>query len=1223
MIVDSPTPVGRFALNKVVMVDSYTTGRITELPLQGGTAITGRNGRGKTSLLKLIPAFFGERPDRIVRPVSNQQNFARYYLPRSTSYIVYEYHREDVTCCAILCSDPTGEAVEYRFVDAAFHRDWFVHEDGKSLVANTNLLERFKLRGITCSRKMHLDQYRAIIQGKRAHGSDLKQHRRDLLAYAFCPPSQPLPHIERIVFGMFTRKTNFADLQRMIVATVTDATGQISLGTERKKVESWPDAYQSYSAVMALSSRMDEVESAYLAALAAEQELRGLHGRFQALDDSLRMQQTNQQLELDKALEQQAAADLSFTKMRSATLERIDHAGRSIDDAQRKLNQLAQQSEKFRQEGIAEKATLVDQEGEILQASARLDARKGLLLHDQSNIEEEYERLARNLDLEHSQRTNAFERQRSSARQDHQLRMEEVAREFDVQEKLTRQQAVPEEKELQAALETASVALGLTQAQLQNPQPDARLVEIAALQEAKVVQAREKYDEYTTQDALATKAHDKARHAFDQAEIQLQALNAEPGQAEGRLKTLLMHATPDQDSVLYILRAQHPRWTHDIAKVLREDLLTRTDLAPVIGELTDSIYGLRINLDGVEAPLMADENALQHKIEATRDDIRKVKERIVQHETTLTELGAERLSAQRTADLRSAETAGAKAGLASAEKLLKAARANVQRGREAAAEQARQANIDADRICSEAKKRLADYREVVDATVAQLVAQRDARQREGLRALDQTLAEIGSRADEAETRYKVSRTQIEADRTAKLKASGLDTTALAQLEGQIKATQVQLSTIKVARNRVAEWRLWLDSEWRQRSFYEDALASARKDKTKEEQAKASCMKSWDEDKTMRARALHTLRKRLEEITSEQQRVSKHLQLLEPFAIAVHAVPAFDPAWQLPALVGQYGLQMGELKSSEERLAREIDAIKKAFTAHRLSPPDQYYDTHRQTIGPDRAARAREWVPAFKAWYTSEHLIYQNLLRVEARTIAEAVGDFRNRMDSFHRKVLQFNRELQESLNANQGFESIGQLSVEIVSSIRELEYWSTIEKVIDARNDWQGGELVDLPPPAFTTALRELLDHWHLKEGIQAELTSLVRIQGEVVENGNRRPFRKGEDLETISSNGLSYIVIVLIFVAFINRIRGSAPVNVVWALDEIKDLDLGNVELLMDILNRNNITLVSACPDPDPDVLALFRNRRSIKSDRCIYDPTGVAPSDGPDSPQRGITHV
>lgn len=1208
MMVDSQAPVSHFALNRLIMVDSYTPGRITELPLVGGTAITGRNGRGKTSLLKLIPAFFGERPDRIVRPVSNQQNFARYYLPRSTSYIVYEYQREGAICCAILCSDASGEAVEYRFVDSAYQRDWFVQDDDISLVASGNLVERLKLRGVTCSRKMSLDHYRAIIQGKRAHGSDLKQHRRDLLAYAFCPPNQPLPLIERIVFGMFTRKTNFGDLQRMIVATVTDATGQISLSTERKKVESWPDAYHSYMAVMAHAGRMEEVEATYRGSLAAEQELRGLNGRFRALDDSLRMRQANLQLELTAAEEQQTVADQNFTALRNAIQDRIREASGSIEDTERKLNQLSQQFEQFEKDDIADKAALVEREGEILQASVRAGERKSLLLREQANIDEEYERLLQGLELEHSQRSHAFEQERSSAGKAHRQRMEEVARQFDAEQQQTRQQALPDEHALQAALEAANIHLGLTKAQLQTPQADADLVAIADQQEAMVSSARDKCDDCATQHALASAIQDKARNAFDQAERQVQQLHNEANRAETKLEALLRQATPDQDSVLYILRAQHPQWTQDIAKVLREDLLTRTDLAPVIGELTDSIYGLRLDLDALEAPLIADETALQHRIDATREDIRKFKERIAQQEAMMTACAGERLAAQRTADLRAGEASSAKASLASAEKLLRIARANVQRSREMAAERAMQAYDDAQRACSDAKDRLGNHRKQVDEAIAQLVAQRDARIVEAQHALDLALAEINSRASDATRRCTASREQLEKERTAKLKANGVDTVAVALLDEEMKVARSQLRTIEQARNPVAKWRLWLDAEWSQRPVLQDALAAAKRDKAKEEQARVACVKAWDDDKAVRARTLQALHKQLADIVAEQQKVAKHLQLLEPYAVTAHSVPVFDPAWQLAALVGQYVLQFGELKSCEERLARDVDVIKRAFTAHRLSPPDQYYDTHRQAIGPDRAVQAREWVPAFKAWYATEHLIYQNLLRVEARTIAEAVGDFRNRMDEFHRKVQQFNRELQESLNTNQGFESIGQLSVEIVSSIRELAYWDTITKVMDARNDWLGDELVDLPPPAFATALRELLDHWHLKEGIQAELTSLVRIQGEVIENNNRRPFKTAEDLQSISSNGLSYIVIVLIFVAFINRIRGRAPVNVVWALDEIKDLDLGNVELLMEILNRNNITLVSACPDPDPDVLALFRHRRSIRLDRCIYDPSGAS---------------
>ncbi len=63
-------------------------------PLEGGAVLTGRNGRGKTSLLQLLPVFFGENPNRIVGTETNRLNFAGYYLPRLTSYILFEYRNK-------------------------------------------------------------------------------------------------------------------------------------------------------------------------------------------------------------------------------------------------------------------------------------------------------------------------------------------------------------------------------------------------------------------------------------------------------------------------------------------------------------------------------------------------------------------------------------------------------------------------------------------------------------------------------------------------------------------------------------------------------------------------------------------------------------------------------------------------------------------------------------------------------------------------------------------------------------------------------------------------------------------------------------------------------------------------------------------------------------------------------------------------------------------------
>ena len=81
------------------------------------------------------------------------------------------------------------------------------------------------------------------------------------------------------------------------------------------------------------------------------------------------------------------------------------------------------------------------------------------------------------------------------------------------------------------------------------------------------------------------------------------------------------------------------------------------------------------------------------------------------------------------------------------------------------------------------------------------------------------------------------------------------------------------------------------------------------------------------------------------------------------------------------------------------------------------------------------------------------------------------------------------------------------------------------------------------------------------------------------------------------------FSVLCVIFIAFINRIRRQAQVEVVWALDELKDLDIGNIEALLAILQRNAITLVSAFPDPDADVLALFKHRFSVEEGRRLME--------------------
>jgi hypothetical protein len=90
-------------------------------------------------------------------------------------------------------------------------------------------------------------------------------------------------------------------------------------------------------------------------------------------------------------------------------------------------------------------------------------------------------------------------------------------------------------------------------------------------------------------------------------------------------------------------------------------------------------------------------------------------------------------------------------------------------------------------------------------------------------------------------------------------------------------------------------------------------------------------------------------------------------------------------------------------------------------------------------------------------------------------------------------------------------------------------------------------------------------------------------------------------ELANMSSNGLSYIILCVILIGFRNRIRRSEPVVVPFVVDELKDLSFANAKTLLDLLTRNNITMISAFPDVDLDLAELFERNYKILPGRKV----------------------
>ncbi|MBS7325036.1 MAG: ATP-binding protein, partial [Thiopseudomonas sp.] len=112
-------------LLRIIMINGHLGG-VVELDVQGHSNICGSNASGKTTLQRLIPVFYGERPNAVVP--RTRQKFDRYYLPNANSYLVYEYRRESGTTCMAVLMRRGDEGVDYRFVASAYSSRLFLQQ---------------------------------------------------------------------------------------------------------------------------------------------------------------------------------------------------------------------------------------------------------------------------------------------------------------------------------------------------------------------------------------------------------------------------------------------------------------------------------------------------------------------------------------------------------------------------------------------------------------------------------------------------------------------------------------------------------------------------------------------------------------------------------------------------------------------------------------------------------------------------------------------------------------------------------------------------------------------------------------------------------------------------------------------------------------------------------------------------------------------------------------
>ena len=236
------------ALRKIIFVNSAHI-RYAEVRLDGNVHFIGTQGVGKSTLLRAILFFYNADKLHLGIP-KEMKTYDEFYLPHANSYIVYEVEHEHGPFC-VLTFRSSGRAC-FRFVDAAYRKEWLVNDNGEVTAESKVIRER--LEGVSMSKIIdRYEQYRDILYGNRqAVGKEFARFQ--------LMESNRYQNIPRSIQNVFLNSRLDANfIKDIIIRSMSEEEANIDLGYYRRQVADFGQEYKDISCWYKLNQKGESV----------------------------------------------------------------------------------------------------------------------------------------------------------------------------------------------------------------------------------------------------------------------------------------------------------------------------------------------------------------------------------------------------------------------------------------------------------------------------------------------------------------------------------------------------------------------------------------------------------------------------------------------------------------------------------------------------------------------------------------------------------------------------------------------------------------------------------------------------------------------------------------------------------------------------------------------------------------------------------------------------
>lgn len=1195
-----------FGLSKIILIDSYLPGRLYKIDTSGHTNIMGENDMGKTTLIKLAVLFYGERPNKLgikKNEALKHHGFSEHYLPRSSSYVIFEYVvRGEPRMLVMTSSMDSKDSFKRTFVKSGFNESDFWIDGSVTPIKTDDFLKNVSQKYQVENCPSGEAQTRTLLDGRNHH-------------FAMVPSRLNLTRMRQLMTSMFSRNAGHTELTKIIESWARGDLGADfnknidSITVSRNELETWVLNHKNHKSIKLHKERFNALNEALFEQKNNLAKAQGLYSL--ALERSVEFER--QLVEQDSDFKTQSKSDevvlLKKREERELLVSLYKEVNMKYLEIQSKIQALDSNYK-----SLIEKIPS-DMDQLLLTAKSDLVQKKQIeeelkSINDGKNESTEWKtsQLAEAQSLFDVKITDLNASLKDVETQKYKFinqKIEELEQIFS-----------GEIKELEATRDRLDKSLALISSQgaelrgkLATPSlsseenKELRILEeqVLVIENAKISAERIRDD--------AISQRESSKKNYEDNYFELEVANKKLRDLEDNADELCEILNAQDGSLLSFLKKSVPNWQDTYGRTLRPEVLRSKNLSPALSEnsIKNLVFDIEIDTNGLPEHYLelGDDDAIREQLEELSVEIQAI-------EKANEKLNNACLKASKEKDEAEIRVREAKISYDQKNRQYHTFRSDLTKERTrldlALENHINKMNVELNEL-TEKYKDLSSKKSSLLKEISSLKAKhktnRSNVEKSALEESSKKTNAIEDQINKASLTLSERIKSIEDQYKLMLDDKGFDGQYISNLNQQL----VKIKERELACNKAISAKQTFDD------FYNNDYA-LNTPVFRDDYSKFSDERSLSLEKiTKKKIEIEKLEVSIEQRTHQHQitqskskrqlaRINDDVLEYDRFNVGTH--PYLDELYSVEQLCSHFTMYKNQLKTSTKQVSLINNELRPLF---KVPGTGAFNYLASNPVNLDDPTQLAEKICSYlTAGY--HEVDYRSF--IQSTQNLERVNLYVDYLRQFKGKIRRYNTGLNKYMERAVAFNGIEHLEVDIVFQYADKNDWAMVSDVSEQYKNWKAdksiGSLdssqVELPHDGLVEAIEVYLSTPNSDSMNVNELYKHIDFTIRFRDNGEDKQAHTFLDILSnkggASSNGTSYLILITIFIGIINMMRKGNDVSFTWALDELADISPNNIKELLKLLSDSNINLISACTVASESVYLSFDKTYTIERDEA-----------------------